>query len=65
MHYILCSDNRITYTLIINDNSCKCRLARYLDVHEGARVEECGVKVGQSEPTPITRGLTHSVWEAN
>ena len=38
MHYILCSDNRITYTLIINDYSCKCGLAiEYLDVEGGMR----------------------------
>ena len=66
MHYTLCSDNRITYILIINDYSCKCRFARniqeYLDVMEMLRVE-CGVEVDESEPTPIT--LARSVQQVN
>jgi len=60
MHYILCSDNRITYTLIINDCYYKGRLAsnihEYLDVMKVLRVEDWGVEVDESEPTPITRG---------
>ena len=39
MHYILCSDNRITYTLIIYDYSC--------NIHE-YRVEDCGVRVNHT-----------------
>jgi hypothetical protein len=53
MHYILCSDNRITYTLIINDYSCN--IHEYLDVMKVLHEEDCGVKVNS-----ITRRMARS-----
>ena len=63
MHYTLCSDNRITYTLIINDYSCN--IHEYVDVMKLLPAEDCEVKVNKTEPNPITRGSTRSVQEVN
>ena len=65
MHYTLCSDNRITYTLIINDYSCN--IHEYVDVMKVLPAEDCELKVNKTKPTvPQSHGgSTRSVQEVN